>query len=153
MSDDTHRQSLAHYPVHTLEKLRYADTDRQGHVNNAVFGTLVEAGRVTFLYDPKRPLTPPGTQFVIAELTIRFLSELNWPGEVTVGTGVARIGNGSFVLDQVIDKGDYGWVRFIANEPCKDIAEVSEYYRRVGHLLAVAYLVGAWQMPPCRLLW
>ena len=107
MSDDTHRQSLAHYPVHTLEKLRYADTDRQGHVNNAVFATLVEAGRVTFLYDPKRPLTPPGTQFVIAELTIRFLSELNWPGEVTVGTGVARIGNGSFVLEQAIVNGDY----------------------------------------------
>ncbi len=68
---------ISAYPVKTIEKLRYADTDRQGHINNAVFATLVEAGRVTFLYDPERPLTVAGTQFVIAELNLKFLSELN----------------------------------------------------------------------------
>jgi acyl-CoA thioester hydrolase len=98
--------TLADFPVQTLETLRYADTDRQGHINNAVFATLVEAGRVSFLYDPTRPLAPPRTQFVIAELTIKFLSELNWPGQVHVGTGVANIGNSSFALDQAIFSGD-----------------------------------------------
>ena len=32
------------------EKLRYSDTDRQGHVNNAVFSTFLETGRVELLF-------------------------------------------------------------------------------------------------------
>jgi acyl-CoA thioester hydrolase len=34
------------YPSVTYDKVRYADTDRQGHVNNAVFATFLETGRV-----------------------------------------------------------------------------------------------------------
>lgn len=105
MNRDSSRPALTAYPVQTTEKLRYADTDRQGHINNAVFATLVEAGRVTFLYDADKPLAPDGTQFVIAELNITFLKELNWPGEVQVGTGVSRIGNSSFTLAQAIFTG------------------------------------------------
>lgn len=84
----------------TTEKLRYADTDRQGHVNNAVFATLCEAGRVAFLYDPAAPLTAPGTAFVIARLILDYRAELNFPGTVDVGTGVLSIGTSSFRLAQ-----------------------------------------------------
>ncbi|MET3446565.1 hypothetical protein [Ralstonia sp. 1138] len=28
--------SLSDYPLHSTDKLRYGDTDRQGHINNAV---------------------------------------------------------------------------------------------------------------------
>jgi len=94
--------ALAGFPARTTETLRYADTDRQGHVNNAVFATLFESGRVAILYDQGRRLAPAGTQFVIAELAIRFLGELNWPGTVTVGTGVMRLGRSSLALTQGI---------------------------------------------------
>ena len=40
---------LGQFPCRTYDKLRYADTDRQGHVNNAVFSTMLETGRVEFL--------------------------------------------------------------------------------------------------------
>ena len=90
------------YPCTVTEKLRYCDTDRQGHVNNAIFSTFCESGRVPFLYDPSRGLPPPGTQFVIARLTLNFIEEINWPGEVEIGTGVARIGRSSLTLDQGI---------------------------------------------------
>lgn len=53
------------------------------------------------------------------------------------------LGQTEFRSWKVIDKGDYGWVEFVANEPCTDITEVREFYRRVGHLLAVVYLIGA----------
>ena len=36
---------LDQFPLRTRDKLRYADTDRQGHVNNAVFATFLETGR------------------------------------------------------------------------------------------------------------
>jgi acyl-CoA thioester hydrolase len=88
------------FPSRTSDKLRYADTDRQGHVNNAVFATFAETGRVEILYDPQRPLTAPGTEFVVAQLSLDYLSELRWPGEVLIGTRVVSIGRSSVQLEQ-----------------------------------------------------
>ncbi len=106
MNDKKTLPTPENYPVHTLEKLRFGDTDRQGHINNAVFATLCESGRVAFLYDPDNPLLEAGTQFVIAKLTIDFLDELNWPGDVLIGTGVSRVGKSSFGLTQGIFAGE-----------------------------------------------
>lgn len=91
---------LTDYPQTTFDKLRYNDTDRQGHVNNAVFATLLETGRVEFLYAPDGALHAPGCAFVIAGLTLSFLKEINWPGRVDIGTGVTDIGRSSFTLSQ-----------------------------------------------------
>jgi acyl-CoA thioester hydrolase len=91
---------LESYPLRKLETIRYADTDRQGHVNNAVFATLCESGRVAFLYDPEAPLAPAGAEFVIARLLIDFLAEIRWPGEVEIGTMIAAIGRSSVSLRQ-----------------------------------------------------
>jgi len=92
--------ALATYPLRRIETIRYADTDRQGHVNNAVFATLCETGRVAFLYDPVQPLAPDGASFVIARLTIDFRAEIRWPGEVEIGTRIQSIGRSSMVLAQ-----------------------------------------------------
>lgn len=93
---------LAAFPSRTVAEIRYADLDRQGHVNNAVFATFSEIGRVAFLYDPVRPIAPAQTSFVVARLSIDFLSELFWPGTVEIGTGVTRIGRSSFTLAQAM---------------------------------------------------
>ncbi len=42
--------TLEDFPHRTFDKLRYGDTDRQGHVNNAVFATFLETGRVEMLF-------------------------------------------------------------------------------------------------------
>lgn len=94
------------YPSWVTEKLRYNDTDRQGHVNNAVFATMLEAGRVSFLYNPENPIVEPGGSFVIARLELDFKNEMNWPGTVDVGTRVKKVGSSSCVLEQVIMQGD-----------------------------------------------
>jgi acyl-CoA thioester hydrolase len=96
---ETHR-TLESYPSRTAADIRFADLDRQGHVNNAVFATFSEVGRVAFMYDPQRPLAPEGLGFVIARLAIDFRAELFWPGTVEIGTGVLRIGRSSFTLAQ-----------------------------------------------------
>lgn len=70
---------IEQYPIRTYEKLRYADTDRQGHVNNAVFSTMIETGRVEILYDPGAPLAKPNCAFVIASQKLNFYAEINWP--------------------------------------------------------------------------
>jgi acyl-CoA thioester hydrolase len=88
------------FPFQTYDKVRYADTDRQGHVNNAAFATFLETGRVEFLYDPQSPLTADNGSFVIAGLNLRFVSEVNWPGRIDIGTGVIRVGKSSLSLYQ-----------------------------------------------------
>ena len=100
MSDKQLPMALDLYPRQVTEKMRFCDTDQLGHINNAVFAMLCESGRVGFLYDPENSLAQPGAHFVIAKLTINFLNEINWPADVIVGTGVARIGRSSFDLHQ-----------------------------------------------------
>jgi acyl-CoA thioester hydrolase len=96
---------LEAYPVRSCDTVRYGDTDRQGHVNNAVFATFLESGRVALLYDADRPLAEPGAAFVIARLTLDFLGEITWPGRIDIGTGVSRIGRSSVVLHQGLFQG------------------------------------------------
>jgi len=94
------------YKIWTYDKLRYNDTDRQGHVNNAVFATFFETGRVAFLYDQALNLAAPGCEFVVARLAIDFRAELYFPGNVDIGTRVLRTGRSSFVFGQGVFKDD-----------------------------------------------
>ncbi len=92
--------NLEDFPFQTFDKVRYADTDRQGHVNNAAFSTFLETGRVEFLYDPQSPLITEGVSFVIVNLNLQFVAEVNWPGRVDIGTGVTKVGKSSLHLNQ-----------------------------------------------------
>lgn len=90
------------YAFWVTDTIRYGDTDRQGHVNNAVFSTFLESGRVAFLYGGAKPILAPGQAFVIARLELDFKAELNWPGNARIGTSVLKIGRSSFRLAQAI---------------------------------------------------
>ncbi|MFN7119811.1 MAG: acyl-CoA thioesterase [Saprospiraceae bacterium] len=94
--------SLHDFPLITFDKVRYADTDRQGHVNNAVFSTFLETGRVEFLYNQEHKLLAEGASFVIAALNLSFLHEIGWPGKVDIGTGIVHIGTSSIKIHQQI---------------------------------------------------
>jgi acyl-CoA thioester hydrolase len=92
--------SLEDFPLIASDKIRYADTDRQGHVNNAVFATFLETGRVELLYNKDYDLLDEGASFVIASLSLNFLDEIVWPGTVDIGTGILKIGNSSIKMHQ-----------------------------------------------------
>jgi acyl-CoA thioester hydrolase len=99
MSDEL---TIEAFPARARDKIRYGDTDRQGHVNNAVFATFFETGRVEFLYDPVSPVLEARNAFVLARLILDYRAELNWPGEVEIGTRVASIGKSSARLVQAV---------------------------------------------------
>ena len=82
--------TLDAFAFRTYDKVRYADTDRQGHVNNAAFSTFLEKGG----------------QFVIAGLRLDFIAEIHWPGRVGIGTGVTGIGRSSIGLFQGLFQND-----------------------------------------------
>ena len=96
---------LTDFPARTYDKLRYGDTDRQDHVNNAVFTTLFETGRLT-LMEANRRLLEPGFTFVVARLCADYRAEIFWPGTVEIGTGVKSVGNSSITFIQALFQGE-----------------------------------------------
>jgi acyl-CoA thioester hydrolase len=102
MSDDNARAPVvADFPFLTRDKLRYGDTDRQGHVNNAVFATFFETARVDMLMAGVDLMGENGA-FVLARLVTDFVREINWPGEVEIGTRVVSLGRSSLRLDHAV---------------------------------------------------
>src|SRR3954466_9917372 len=93
---------LEQFPGRTRDIIRFGDLDPQGHVNNTVFATFFETGRVMLLRDPGNELNAPGTTSVLAQLDIRFLREMHWPGTVEIGTATTRIGRSSYTFLQAI---------------------------------------------------
>jgi acyl-CoA thioester hydrolase len=96
------RTEASLYHCWTPVTLRYGDTDALGHVNNAVFSTLLEQGRVTALFNGMDALGEPGTTFVIASVKLDFLAEMNFPGTVKVGTRINSFGRTSVKVGQAI---------------------------------------------------
>ena len=97
---------LADFPHRVAEIIRYGDLDPQGHVNNAVFSTYFESGRVAMFRSPDLGIGVPNATFVLARQEIDFLQELRWPGGVEVGTALAALGRSSFTMVQAIFQGD-----------------------------------------------
>jgi acyl-CoA thioester hydrolase len=95
------RPKYEDFPLKAYDKIRYADTDRQGHVNNALFSTFLETGRTELLY-AKEQLHAEKASFVIASQKLDLLSEIRWPGTVEIGSAITRIGNSSLSLFQGI---------------------------------------------------
>ncbi len=94
------------FPFKSYDKIRYADTDRQGHVNNAVFSTFFETGRAELLYKCDKTLVPESTSYVIAALNMNYLKEIHWPGKVDIGTGILKIGRSSIKIFQQLFQDD-----------------------------------------------
>ncbi len=93
---------LDDYPLHTTEKLRFADTDCNGHISKAVFAVCCQNARMELLHDPRRVPLPIDGQFVIARLEIDFLGEMRWPGSVVIGSRCEHVGRTSLVMTQAL---------------------------------------------------
>lgn len=77
----------------TRMTVRFSDQDAMGHVNNAVYAQWFEAPRVLLL-DPFLD-TNSSLSTVLAKITIDYLHETSFPGEVDVGGRLLSIGRRS----------------------------------------------------------
>jgi acyl-CoA thioester hydrolase len=94
--------SLEDFPYRLTDNVRFADLDPNQHVNNAVYATYFETGRVTLVKDRSFGLIPPGLSWMLVRLDIHFRAELRWPGTIEMGLGVAKFGRTSVTFDQVV---------------------------------------------------
>mgnify|MGYP000964898933 CR=1 FL=1 len=102
MNDKAREPAEADYRFWCEEKLRNADTDQQGHVNNAVIASLFEAGRIEVLTSPQIAEIRKATSIVVVKLLIHFRRELFFPGRVRIGSRVPRIGRTSLDFESAI---------------------------------------------------
>jgi acyl-CoA thioester hydrolase len=90
------------FPYRLTDNVRFADLDPNQHVNNAVYATYFETGRVTLMKDRSHGLTPDGLAWILVRLDIHFRAELRWPGTIEMGLGVSKFGRTSVTFDQVV---------------------------------------------------
>jgi acyl-CoA thioester hydrolase len=93
---------LEDFPYRLSDNVRFADLDPNGHVNNAVYASYFETGRVTLVKDRSNGLMPEGLGWIMVRLDIHFRAELHWPGKIELGLGVVKFGRTSVNFEQVV---------------------------------------------------
>src|ERR1700744_3256791 len=91
---------LEDFPFRVTDNVRYADLHPNQHVNNAVYASYFETGRVTLMKDRSRGLMPPGLSWMMVRLDMHFRAELRWPGTIEMGLGLGKFGRTSVTFDQ-----------------------------------------------------
>ena len=103
------RLDRSSYP-HTVDvHARFADVDPQWHLNNVRIAEFYQEGRISFnraLAKEFHLERADGQRILVARQSIDYLAEVEWPGLVTVGVGVSRIGGASFVLGLAMFQND-----------------------------------------------
>jgi acyl-CoA thioester hydrolase len=102
LTDLNANPQLADFPYRLTDNVRFADLDPNQHVNNAVYATYFETGRVTLMKDRSYGLMPEGLAWIMVRLDIHFRAELKWPGGIEMGLGVSKFGRTSVTFDQVV---------------------------------------------------
>ncbi len=100
---DSWRRDAASYPVTERFQTRFQDLDLNGHLNNVAFAALFESARVLL----NRSVggwaeRPANERTMVAEVTITYLAEGHFPGDVTISSGIGRIGTSSWTILQAM---------------------------------------------------
>jgi acyl-CoA thioester hydrolase len=89
------------FPFWSRDRIRFADLDINGHVNNIAFAVYCESGRVHFRETlTARPKPGEKTDFVVLKVSITYIQQGYYPGEVDIGTRVLKLGNSSCTMGQ-----------------------------------------------------
>lgn len=88
----------ASYTFWTDERVRFADLDLMGHVNNVAFAVYFESGRVAILRETKLYTPTENRALVLAHISVDYLAEIHFPADLRIGTRINRIGRSSFEI-------------------------------------------------------
>ena len=76
--------------------IRFRDLDAMGHVNNAVFFTYFEYGRLKFFYSEPKKDKFPGFTFILAHISCDYIKPITLNDKLTLQIWVNEIGGKSF---------------------------------------------------------
>ncbi|MBW6511465.1 MAG: acyl-CoA thioesterase [Desulfuromonadaceae bacterium] len=87
-------------------ELRFADLDAYGHVNNAVYFTLLETARTKLFHDKFIEFMGQSLLFLVAKAECEYKLPIGLDDVMIITLEIARVGNSSFDIDYVLHNGD-----------------------------------------------
>jgi acyl-CoA thioester hydrolase len=124
----------------TTLRVRYAEIDAQGHVNNAVYLSYFEVGRVEWLRAAGlsyRELEEQGYGIVVVEVLAHYRRAAFFDDELTLRTELADLSRASMRFEYVVSRGGDVLVTGHTRHACVDLA-TGKPIRVPEELLAVA---------------
>jgi acyl-CoA thioester hydrolase len=101
IKDDPARLRAEIYPHRFEQRVVYADMDAFRHLNNGAAARYFEEGRASLnigIFGVSAMVDPPdGLQLLFATVVVDYLAQAQYPGTVTVCSGISRIGRTSWV--------------------------------------------------------
>ena len=92
----------ARYPFHCTIETRYRDLDSNLHINNGVFASLLEEGRVRFHRASHFGGVSSDMTAMVVSVGIEYLGESHHPAPLDIYVAAERIGNSSYDLCQLV---------------------------------------------------
>lgn len=86
------------YPYIATIQTRWADLDLLGHINNVSMAGLFEEGRGRFTSSLNMVRSSRDVRWLIAGVSINYLAEAHHPHDLTVASGIGRIGARSWTI-------------------------------------------------------
>jgi acyl-CoA thioester hydrolase len=90
------------FPFVTEIPMRFSDIDAMGHVNNAVYVTYFEMGRVAILDQVIGSRKLEEIKFVVARVEVDYIRPIFFSDKVQIGLRVSSIGKSSFTIEYLI---------------------------------------------------
>jgi acyl-CoA thioester hydrolase len=92
------RHVLQSYPFSVPIRVLWGDLDSLGHVNNVALSRYLEDARVAMIRAAFAGTSAggPSVRMLLASLSVTYLAETFYPGEVQVAASVGAIGRSSF---------------------------------------------------------
>ena len=75
--------------------LRFSDEDSMGHINNVAYAAYFESGRMALFSELLKGMGDQKFNFVLANVSIDYLKEMRFPGDLKVGGRLLRVGTKS----------------------------------------------------------
>jgi acyl-CoA thioester hydrolase len=95
------RLHLDTYPRRKDVPIRFSDIDIFRHLNNVATGQFYDEARYELLTEAYR-VTGERGRLVIANFDVAYLREGKYPGTITVGSGIVKVGERSAVIGQAL---------------------------------------------------
>jgi acyl-CoA thioester hydrolase len=95
-------RDIAGYPFVDEQILRFADQDVMHHVNNVVFASLFETGRISFWRVLGLFPWPTDQGLMLVRVAVDYMRQLHYPGTVRIASRIRRVGTASVSLRQAL---------------------------------------------------
>ncbi|MBD2169102.1 type 2 lantipeptide synthetase LanM [Calothrix membranacea FACHB-236] len=109
----------------TVGKVKEIETSlsNRHHGGRSILAITFDSG-IKIVYKPKD-----------LSLDVAFNNLLDWCNQKGISS--------PFKITRILQRQGYGWVEFIAHQPCQNQAAVNNFYKRAGMLLSLLFVLGA----------